>query len=212
MANHVTVVVADDHPIYREGVARAIRDRPGLELMGEACDGHETLELVARCLPDVLLLDLDLPQMSGVEVAQSISRQQLPTRVLMLSAFTDSELVYKAISAGARGYLAKDAGRDQICDAINAVARGDGVLPTAMQGGLLSEIQRHQQSDQPILTEREREVLELTAKGLSAPAIAQQLYLSPTTVKTHLQNVYEKLGVSDRAAAVAEGMRRHLVN
>jgi two-component system, NarL family, nitrate/nitrite response regulator NarL len=212
MTKRTTVLVADDHPIYREGIARAIRDRPELELIGEAADGREAVEAVTASEPDVALLDIQLPELSGIEVAEAIRARGLATRVVILSAFSESELVYRAIAAGARGYLRKDAGRAEICDAVSAVARGDGVVPAAMQGDLLAEIQRQQESDRPVLTAREQEVLAMTAEGLGAREIAERLYLSSTTVKTHLQNVYKKLDVSDRAAAVAEGMRRGLLS
>jgi two-component system nitrate/nitrite response regulator NarL len=211
MTKRTTVVVADDHPIYREGLARAIRERPELEFAGEASNGRDALDLVCRSRPDVALIDIELPQMSGIEVAEALASRDVATCVLILSAFCESELLYRAIAAGARGYLSKDVGRGEICNAITAVARGDGVVPPAMQGNLLTEIHRRSDSARPVLTARENEILALTAEGLSAPEIAKRLYLSPTTVKTHLQNVYEKLEVSDRAAAVAEGMRRGLL-
>lgn len=212
MSTRTTVVVADDHPIYKEGIARAIRERPELELVGEANDGREAIELIVERQPDVALLDLQLPGLSGIEIAETIRNRGLGTRVVILSAFSESELVYKAVAAGARGYLKKDAGRPEVCEAISAVARGDGVVPPAMQGNLLSEIERQHDHDRGLLTDREREVLALTADGLSGPEIAARLHLSPTTVKTHLQNVYRKLEVSDRAAAVAEALRRGLLS
>ena len=212
MTKRTTVLVADDHPIYREGIARAIRERPELELVGEAGDGREAADAIGASEPDVALLDLQLPELSGIEVTETIKTRGLATRVVILSAFSESELVYKAIAAGARGYLRKDASRAEVCDAIIVVARGDGVVPAAMQGDLLSEIQRNREIDRPVLTAREQEVLALTAEGLGAREIGERLYLSSTTVKTHLQSVYKKLEVSDRAAAVAEGMRSGLLS
>jgi two-component system, NarL family, nitrate/nitrite response regulator NarL len=212
MPERTTVLVADDHPIYREGIARAIREWPELELVGEAADGREAVETIGASEPDVALLDLQLPELSGIEVAEAIKTRGLATRVVILSAFSESEVVYKAIAAGARGYLRKDASRDEVCEAVVAVARGDGVVPAAMQGDLLSEIQRQQRRDRPLLSAREQEILAMTAQGLGAREIAERLYLSPTTVKTHLQSVYKKLEVSDRAAAVAEAMRRGLLS
>jgi two-component system, NarL family, nitrate/nitrite response regulator NarL len=165
MTKRTTVLVADDHPIYREGIARAIRERPELELVGEAADGREAANAIGASEPDVALLDLQLPEMSGIEVTETIKARGLATQVVILSAFAESELVYKAIAAGARGYLRKDATRAEICEAITAVARGDGVVPAAMQGDLLSEIQRKRERDRPVLTAREQEVLTLTAEG-----------------------------------------------
>ena len=129
----------------------------------------------------------------------------------MLSAFTDSGLVYEALQTGASGYLPKEAKRDDIVDAVLACARGETVLPTELTAGLVSEIRIRRTSDTPALTDREREILNMIAAGKSLPEIAKELYLGVTTVKTHVQHLYEKLGVSDRAAAVAEAMRRRLI-
>ena len=131
--------------------------------------------------------------------------------MLLLSAFTDSGLVYEALQNGASGYLPKEAKRDEIVDAVLACARGETVLPSELTAGLVSEIRVRRGSDTPILTDREREILNMIAAGKSLPDIAKELYLGVTTVKTHVQHLYEKLGVSDRAAAVAEAMRRRLI-
>ena len=135
-----------------------------------------------------------------------------PPRVLVLSAFVDGAVVHRALAAGAAGYLAKSAERAVVCDAVEAIARGDTVLDPSLQSALVAEVRAQGvESDRPWLTEREREVLVLVAEGLSAPAIGKRLHLAPGTVKTHLGHLYEKLGVSDRAACVAEAMRRGLL-
>ena len=131
--------------------------------------------------------------------------------MLLLSAFTDSGLVYEALQTGASGYLPKEAKRDEIVDAVLACSRGETVLPPELTAGLVSEIRVRRSNDAPALTDREREILGLIAAGKSLPEIAKELYLGVTTVKTHVQHLYEKLGVSDRAAAVAEAMRRRLI-
>jgi len=159
----------------------------------------------------VAILDVRMPGLDGRRVLGAIEREGLPTRVLFVSAYLDSEIVFEAIGGGARGYLSKEAGRRQICDAVSAIAPGETVLAPEVQAGLAREIQLRSSDDRPLLTPREREVLRLTADGLSAPDIGERLYLSPATVKTHLQHLYGKLGVSDRAAAVAEAMRRGLL-
>jgi two-component system, NarL family, nitrate/nitrite response regulator NarL len=209
--SRIRVVIADDHPVYREGIVRTVRERPDLELVGEAATGREALAQIRELRPDVAVLDMKLPDVDGRQVLAAIRRDGATTRFLFLSAYVDSELVYAAIGGGASGYLSKDATRRQICDAIAAVARGDPVLAPAVHNGLMREIQLRSEHDSPILTRRERDVLELTADGLSAPEIGRRLYLSAATVKGHLQHVYGKLGVSDRAAAVAEAMRRGLL-
>jgi two-component system, NarL family, nitrate/nitrite response regulator NarL len=211
MQPRIRVVVADDHPVYRDGIVRAVKERPELELVGEVATGTEALEMIAAVRPDVAILDMRMPGLEGRRLLKAIEREGIPTRVLFVSAYLDSETVFAAIGGGARGYLSKEAGRRQICEAVSAIARGETVLAPEVHAGLAREIQLRTRDDRPVLTPREQEVLKLTADGLSAADIGERLYLSPATVKTHLQHLYGKLGVSDRAAAVAEAMRRGLL-
>lgn len=204
-------MVADDHPLFRDGLVRRIKERPELELLGEAGDGAEALAQIRRLQPDVAVIDVKLPELDGIAVAAAVARDELQTRVIMLSAFRDSALVYKALAAGARAYLSKDADRQDVCDTILSVARGDVVVPSDLQAGLADQIRVRSQAGRQQLTPREREVLALIASGASAPQIGKRLHLSTGTVKTHLMHLYEKLGVSDRAAAVAEAMRNGLI-
>ena len=211
-ARRVTVLVADDHPLFRDGIVRAIRERPGLEVVGEASDGREALDRLRELRPDVVVLDVKLPGLDGLEVLGALRRDGIASRVLALSAFTEGALVHGVLAAGAAGYLPKSADRAAVCDAIEAIARGDTVLDPTLQSALVAEVRaRGAAPERPWLTEREREVLVLIAEGLSAPAIGARLHLAPGTVKTHLGHLYEKLGVSDRAACVAEAMRRGLL-
>jgi len=210
-APRVRVFVADDHPVYREGVARAIKGRPEFELIGEAENGRQALDSIKSLLPDVAILDVQMPGLQGSEVLHAIKRDGVPTRVVLLSAHVDSETVYRAVASGAGAYLSKESSRERICDAVAAVARGEVVLSAEVQAGLASEIQIRERDERPALTPREHEILVLTANGHSAPDIGRKLHLSQSTVKTHLKSLYEKLGVSDRAAAVAESMRRGLL-
>jgi two-component system nitrate/nitrite response regulator NarL len=208
----VSVVVADDHPLFREGIERAVRERPELELVGAAADGREALELVRELGPMVAVIDLRLPGLDGLQVLNAITRDGLPTRVLILSASGDAELVYRAVQGGAAGYFRKEADRHTILDAISAVARGGTVVDPELQAGVFDQIRmRGTDEDRPILTAREQEVLSLMAEGLSGPQIADRLIVALPTVKTHQARLYEKLGVSERAAAVAEAMRRGLL-
>jgi two-component system, NarL family, nitrate/nitrite response regulator NarL len=204
--------VADDHPVYREGIVRAIKERPELELVGEAGDGLEALDRIKDLEPDVAVLDIRMPGLDGTQVLAAIRRDSAETQVLFLTAFMEPELAYRTVADGAKGYLSKSAARQEICDAIVTVAQGGTALAPEAQEGIAQEIQERERSGgRPELTAREGEVLRLIADGLSAPQIAKQLHLSTTTVKTHLHTLYEKLGVSDRAAAVAEAMRRGLL-
>jgi two-component system nitrate/nitrite response regulator NarL len=210
-AARVRVLVADDHPLYRESVVRAVRERPEFELVGEAADGRDALDEIRRLEPDVAVLDVKMPELDGLQVLNAVNRDGLGTRVVLLSAFLEGAVVYQAVAAGAAAYLSKDADRAEICDAVAAVARGETVLSPDAQAGIASEVRVRGRSERPALTPREHEILAFVADGLAAPEIAGRLHLSPATVKGHLQAVYEKLGVSDRAAAVAEGMRRGLL-
>jgi two-component system, NarL family, nitrate/nitrite response regulator NarL len=210
--NRVRVVLADDHPIYREGLARAIKERPELQLAGEAKDGREALELIQRDQPDVAVLDVRMPDLEGPQVLHAINRDRIPIAVVFLSAHLDGDTAYRVVAEGASAFLSKHADRAEICEAIARVARGEIVLAPEVQAGLAREIAaRGVDAQGPDLTSREAEVLRLIADGLSTPEIARRIHLSPPTVKGHLQSLYEKLGVSDRAAAVAEAMRRGLL-
>jgi two-component system nitrate/nitrite response regulator NarL len=200
----VRVVIADDHPLYREGVVRALSASGQIDIVAEAQDGRAALAEILRHVPDVAVLDYKLPELDVV-------REQLPTRVLLVSAFADSGVVYKALETGAAGFISKEARREQIVDAVLACSRGENVVPPDVAAGLVAEIRLRKQDDTPALTKREQEILHLIAEGKSLPDIAKELYLGLTTVKTHVQHLYEKLGVSDRAAAVASAMRRGLI-
>jgi two-component system nitrate/nitrite response regulator NarL len=207
----VRVVVADDHPVYRDGIVRALSASGQVDVVAEAEEGRDALVQIQSQTPDVALLDYKLPGLDGVAIVHAVVRDKLPTRVLLLSAFTDSSLVYEALQTGAAGYLPKEAKRDQIVDSVLAVSRGETVVPAELTAGLVSEIRMRAVDEGPVLTDREREILRMIATGKSLPEIASELYLGVTTVKTHVQHVYEKLDVSDRAAAVAEAMRRRLI-
>jgi two-component system nitrate/nitrite response regulator NarL len=208
----VRVVVADDHPLFREGIERAVRERPHLELVGAAADGRAALALIRELVPQVAVLDVRLPGLDGLQILNALVRDGVPSRVLILSASSDPEVVYRAVQNGAAGYFRKEADREAILDAIAAVARGGTVIDPELQAGVFDQVRvRGTGDDRPILTVREREVLSLMAAGLSGPQIAERLIVAVPTVKTHQARLYEKLGVSERAAAVAEAMRRGLL-
>lgn len=207
----VRAVVADDHPLFRDGLVRALTGSGQIEVVGEAANGVEALEMINAHQPDVALVDLQMPGLDGAQVAAAVVRDELPTRVLLVSAHADSALVYHALQQGAAGYLPKESSRSQIVTAVLDCAAGRDVVPPELASGLAAEIRRRAEPTGPTLSAREREVLKLIADGGSIPAIAKMLFLAPSTVKTHVQRLYEKLGVSDRAAAVAEAMRRGLL-
>ena len=211
MIERVQVFVAEEHPLYLEALENVIAKRPGLELVGSASDGRRALEEIRRLRPQVALLGTRMGGLDGPEILNAIVRDGIPTRVLFLSTLTESGLVYDMFSQGAAGYVDKASSSEEICDAIAAVSRGEMVLSPTVEGGVLHQIRLHAVERQVTLTGREREVLRLVADGGSAPEIASRLFIEASTVKSHLHSIYEKLGVSDRAAAVAEGMRRGLL-
>ncbi|MHB1836999.1 MAG: response regulator, partial [Solirubrobacteraceae bacterium] len=157
------VLIADDHPLYRDGLARHISERSDLRLIGEAADGAEALNAIRDLRPDVAVVDLKMPRVDGIRVAAAASSETPETRVIILSAYLESALVFRALAAGAQAFLSKDADRSEVCDAIVAVARGDVVLPAGLHSGLVDEIRARAGDDSPPLTSREREVLELVA-------------------------------------------------
>jgi two-component system, NarL family, nitrate/nitrite response regulator NarL len=207
----LSVFVADDHPLVREGLLRAVGDQPQLEVVGSAGDGRAALEAIRELKPDIALLDVKMPELDGIAVVRAVTREELPTRVVFLSAYVDSAVAYRALAEGAAGFLSKEASSQAVCDAIAAAGRGETVLSHEVQSGIAEEIRLRSAPERLSLSARESEVLALIAQGLSAPDIGKRLHLSPATVKGHLQSLYEKLGVSERAAAVAEAMRRGLL-
>jgi len=209
----VRVVVADDHPVFLDGLARIVSRAAELTLVATARDGRVALDQIRAERPDVALIDLELPDVDGFRVIETVRREALPTRVLVISAFVDSAKVYRAMEAGAAGYVPKVAGDAAIRDAIVGVARGETQLVGELLDGLATEIRlRRDHAPGPSLTPRELDVLRLAADGHPNAEIARQLLVSTATVKSHLQNVFEKLEAPDRAAAVARAIRRGLVN
>lgn len=207
----VRVVVGDDHPLFREGVVRALTGSGQISVVAEAQDGAGALALIREHQPDVALLDYRMPELDGTQVAAAVRRDELRTRVLLLSAHDDAAIVYHALAEGAAGFLSKESTRAELVSAVLDCARGRDVVTASLTAGLAGEIRKRAQPAGPSLSTREREVLRMIADGLTVPAMAKQLFLAPSTVKTHVQRLYEKLGVGDRAAAVAEAMRRGLL-
>lgn len=197
--------------MYREGLVGTLRRVAQIEVLADTATGREALEQIRLLAPAVAVLDIQMAELDGIQVARAVSRDDLGTRTLFLSAYFDREIVYKALAAGASGFLSKESKGQEIADAVVAVARGETVLGRDIQAALAEQIRRAERASGPVLSSREQEVLRLVAEGLSAPQVARELNLSPTTVKTHLQRIYEKLGVSDRAGAVADAMRRGLL-
>ena len=208
MNGRTRVLVADDHPMFRQALMEAVKSRPDLELVGTAENGRVAIEEIRRLQPEVALVDMRMPELDGAQVLNAVMRDKIPTRVLFLSTHTESAKVYDLLAHGASGYLDKTSSAEEVCNAIVAAARGETVLSQSIEGDVLQQIRIRAEDTSTSLTDREQQVLRLVAAGHSGPDIAEQLFIEASTVKTHLQHVYEKLGVSERAAAVAEAMRR----
>ncbi|NUT09534.1 MAG: response regulator transcription factor [Nonomuraea sp.] len=203
----VRLIIVDDHPVVRDGL-RGIFDSDDFEVVGEAADGPEALAVALRTGPDVVLLDLRMPGMSGAEVIRRLREQCPGTHVLVLTTFGDDADVVPAIEQGATGYLLKDTPRAELRRAVLAAARGESVLSPAV-AGLLT--QRARAPEQRALSPRELEVLGLIARGATNRDVAGRLFITEATVKTHLLHVFAKLDVKDRAAAVAAAYERGLL-
>jgi two-component system nitrate/nitrite response regulator NarL len=206
----VRVVVADDHPLFRDALVRTIGESHFLEVVGEASDACGATELVERIRPDVAVIDLKMPG-DGLAVLAAVTSREIDTRVLFLSEYVDTSSVLSAVTAGAQGYLAKGLDAESIRAAILEVAAGGTALSTEAQQALVDGVKSGERVAVSALTERERQMLELIAEGLSNADIGARLFVSPETVKAHLRNLFGKLGVSDRTAAVARALRRGLI-
>jgi two-component system, NarL family, nitrate/nitrite response regulator NarL len=207
----ITVVIAEDQPVYREALEQIVSDHPDLELCGSVRSGEEAEETIASRRPNVVLLDLQLGGVNAMEIARRVAASDSGTCVLFLSSHGEGRSVYEALASGGHGYLTKLASAESICDAILCVARGEGVIDTSVARDLIKQIQVRARELSPLLSPRELEILSLVADGDTTAQAAAKLHLSSATIKSHLQNVYGKLGVTDRSAAVAEVIRRGLL-
>jgi DNA-binding NarL/FixJ family response regulator len=204
----IRLVIADDHPVVRDGLSSMFARDPEFEVLGEAADGAEAVRLARDLRPDVILMDLRMPGVDGLTAITELARQGIPTRVLVLTTYDTDSHVLPAIEAGATGYLLKDAPRAELLRAVRAAAHGEAVLSPSVAARLMS---RFRAPGAGPLSQRELEVLELVASGTTNREAAARLFITEATVKTHLLNIYAKLGVGDRAAAVAEAFNRGLL-
>jgi two-component system, NarL family, nitrate/nitrite response regulator NarL len=207
----ISVLVADDQPLFRDALARVIRQCPRFELVGEVADGPAALRRIEDRLPDVAVVSLALPRLDGERVLNAVVRDELPTRVLLLASASDEAVAYRAIERGAAGCVARHASADRLCAAIAKAAGGGAFVSDELHDGLAREIRLRRRDERPLLTERERQILRLKADGADNVTIARTLQVKLPTVKTHVRHLYDKLGTSDRAAAVAVAMRRGLL-
>jgi len=204
----ITLLVVDDHPVVRDGLSSMFARDPEFEVLGEAADGAEAVRLAQELRPDVILMDLRMPGMDGVTAITELARRGVGACVLVLTTYDTDSHVVPAIEAGATGYLLKDAPRTELLRAVRAAAHGEAVLSPAVAARLMNRVRFPGAGP---LSHRELEVLELVASGTTNREAAARLFITEATVKTHLLNIYAKLGVSDRAAAVAEAFNRGLL-
>lgn len=203
----IRLLIADDHPIVRDGIRGMFTGDPRFEVAGEAADGAQAVDLARALDPDVVLMDLRMPRMDGVTAIKELARLGLRARVLVLTTYDTDSDVLPAIEAGATGYLLKDAAREELARGVEAAARGEAVLSPSVATRLMGRVR----APADPLSGREMEILRLVAQGTTNREAAARLFISEATVKTHLLHIYAKLGVNDRAAAVAAAYRRGLL-
>ena len=203
----IRVLIADDHPVFRFGLQSLVSSIPDMEVIGEATNGESAVELSASLKPDIILMDINMPGLNGIEATRKILKDQPQIGILVITMF-DDDSVFDAMQAGARGYLLKGADPEETIRAIQSVANGAAIFSPKVAKRLITYFGNHQGAAQsetfPELTEREREILELIAQGLTNPAISEKLVLSPKTIRNHVSNIFSKLQVSDRSQAIVK--------
>lgn len=209
----IKVLIADDHPVVREGLMTMIGREPDFQVIGEASNGVEAVNKSKELRPDVVLMDLRMPELDGVEAIRQISADLPNTKFIILTTFSDDEYIFKGIEVGARAYLLKDAPREELFKAIRAVYQGESLIQPVVASRVLerfAELSKHSLSPET-LTEREVEVLRLIAKGAANKEIAAQLNISNSTVKTHIASIFQKLGANDRTEAVTLAIKKGII-
>jgi DNA-binding NarL/FixJ family response regulator len=202
------LLLADDHQMLRQGLRRSMEDE-GFEVVGEASDGAEAVRLACELRPDVVLMDVSMPEIDGVEATRQIRAAIDQARIIMLTMHADQEVIRRAISAGASGYLVKDCSIDEVVEMVRLVASGEVALSPSLAVSMLNEASKP--LGERILTAREEELLQLIGEGLSTSEVASQLYISTKTVKNHLASIFEKLDARDRTQAVVKAVRMGII-
>ncbi|MCX8062610.1 MAG: response regulator transcription factor [Anaerolineales bacterium] len=208
----VRILIADDHPVIREGLSAMLSSVAGFEVVGLAGDGQEAMDLALRLVPDIVLMDLRMPGMDGVQAMRLIHAQCESIRFIILTVYDNDEYIFEGIRAGASAYLLKDVSRDELVNAIREVYRGQSLLHPQIARKLFDRVSGSGSAEQgAVLTDRELEILRMMANGASNKQIAARLRISSHTVKTHVSNIYQKLEVNDRAEAVAKAIRQGIL-
>ena len=211
----IRILIVDDHTVVRDGLSAMLGREDDMTVVGEASNGLEAIEQTSRLKPDVILMDLRMPELDGVGAMRRIAESDPDVQVLVLTTFDTDEYIFQAIEAGAKGFLLKDASREELFKAVRAVSKGESLIEPGVAAKVLSrfvQLSQHQASSADILSEREMDVLRHMATGGANKEIAAKLSLSESTVKTHVANIFQKLGVNDRTGAVTEALRRRIIS
>lgn len=209
----IKILIVDDHPVVREGIGAMLKRESDFKIVGEASNGVEAIDRALELMPDIVLMDLRMPEMDGVEAIERIKAQKPDIKFIILTTYSDDEYIFRGIAAGARAYLLKDAPREELFKAIRAVSRGESLIQPVVASRVLdklAELSRKTPATDT-LSDREVEVLQLMAKGVSNKDIADQLSITQSTVKTHITSIFQKLNVTTRTEAVTTALKKGII-
>jgi DNA-binding NarL/FixJ family response regulator len=209
----IKILIVDDHPVVREGIGAMLKREPDFKIIGEASNGVEAVDRALELMPDIVLMDLRMPEMDGVEAIERIKAQRPDIKFIILTTYSDDEYIFKGIAAGARAYLLKDAPREELFKAIRAVSRGESLIQPVVASKVLDKLAELSRKTPAMdtLSDREIEVLQLMAKGVSNKDIADQLSITQSTVKTHITSIFQKLNVTTRTEAVTTALKKGII-
>ena len=213
MTDSIRIVIADDHPVVRQGLATVLGQEEGLEVVGQAANGLEAVDQARKLQPDIILMDLQMPEMDGVEAIEEIKMETSDIGIIILTTYDTDDYIFRGIEAGARGYLLKDSPPEEVIKAIHTVHKGESMIQPKVASRLIDRFSQlsHDSVPQDVLSPREVEVLQLIAKSAVNKEIASELFIGESTVKTHIIHIFNKLGVKGRTEAVTEGAKRGII-
>ena len=213
---NIKVVIADDHTILRQGIKSLLDIQEGIEVMGEAKDGREAIKTIEELLPDVILMDIAMPGLNGLEATRRIKKKFPKVKVVVLTMHANEEYIFQILNAGADGYLVKETAFQDLISAINAVHKGEAFMSPSISKKVMTDYIQRAQGEEKVgfdtLTTREREILQLVAEGNSNKKIAEALFISPKTVETHRAHIMDKLNIHDRAGLIKYAIRKGMIN